>query len=141
VYPDRNVYNTDNYPNLGVLAEEYPKCLECGKPIKIGRSDRKFCSEGCKNLYHNKSKKGDHQEIKTIDLVLKKNRKILSKLFDPKKDKLVSRETLLKQGFDFKYHTQSITTKMTQNDFTFCYDYGYREVENEKYKIIRSFLT
>jgi hypothetical protein len=87
------------------MAEEYPTCLECVKPIKIGRSDRKFCSEGCKNLYHNKRKKGDHQEIKNIDLILKKNRKILSKLFDPKKEKLVLGEMLLKQGFDFTFHT------------------------------------
>jgi hypothetical protein len=82
---------------------------------------------------------GDHKEIKTIDLVLKKNRKILKKLFDPKKEKPVGKELLLRQGFDFTYHTHSIVTKIQQNEFTFCYDYEYREVDNGKYKIIRSF--
>lgn len=28
-------------------------CLECGDPITYGRGDRKFCSDKCKNRYHN----------------------------------------------------------------------------------------
>ena len=32
--------------------KERKKCLECGKEI-YGRPDKKFCSEHCKNHYHN----------------------------------------------------------------------------------------
>ena len=29
-------------------------CLECGEPI-LGRSDKKFCSDLCRNAYNNKA--------------------------------------------------------------------------------------
>lgn len=78
--------------------------------------------------------------MKKVDLVLKKNRRVLKRLFNPKNDKaLFEKELLLKQGFEFDYHTHIIITKTYQNEFTFCYDYGYRPVEKNRYQIIKSF--
>ncbi len=115
-------------------------CLNCNKPIKSGRSDKKFCDSACKDEYYNKIKIQEHKEIKKIDQVLKRNLRILKRLFDPKKEnKLVDREALLKAGFEFDFHTHLIITKFKANEFTFCYDYGYREVEKNKYKIVKSF--
>ena len=31
-------------------------CLECGEKI-VGREDKKFCSDGCRNAYNNKINK------------------------------------------------------------------------------------
>jgi predicted nucleic acid-binding Zn ribbon protein len=122
------------------MAEDYPICLQCGKRITKGRPDKKFCHDGCKNLYHNKEKIREHQEIKKVDLMLKRNRRILKRLFNPRKEEVaISRETLLKQGFDFNFHTHSVITKKYKNEFTFCYDFGYREIEKDKYRIIKSF--
>ena len=115
-------------------------CLNCSDPILKGRSDKKFCDSVCKDEYYNKIKIREHKEIKKIDEALKRNRRILSKLFDPKKeDKLVNREVLLKAGFEFEFHTHFIITKVKGNQFVYCYDYGYREVEKDKYKLIKSF--
>jgi hypothetical protein len=33
-------------------------CLECGEKI-VGREDKKFCSDGCRNAYNNKINKDD----------------------------------------------------------------------------------
>jgi hypothetical protein len=114
-------------------------CLNCGKIIKSGRSDKKFCDSGCKDEYYNRLKSDEHKEIKKIDQVLKRNRRILKKLFNPQKEKLINREILLKSGFEFDYHTHLIVTKTKSNEFIFCYDYGYREIEKDKYKVIKSF--
>jgi hypothetical protein len=114
-------------------------CLNCNKPIKSGRSDKKFCDSRCKDEYYNTIKTNEHKEIKEIDQVLKRNRRILKALFNPKKERLVTREILLKAGFQFDYHTHFIVTKIKANEFVFCYDYGYREVEKDKFKLIKSF--
>lgn len=122
------------------MLEEYNKCMRCGKPIKTGRPDKKFCSPGCKNLFHNKLKILEHKEIQKVDLILKRNRRILMRLFNPKKEEvLVARDVLLKHGFDFSFHTHMIVTKKYQHEFIFCYDYGYRETEKDRYRIIKGF--
>jgi hypothetical protein len=134
------VCNTDNFFTLAGMTETYPMCLQCGKRITKGRPDKKFCDDGCKNLYHNKEKIREHREIRKVDIVLKRNRRILKRMFNPKKeDILVDREVLLKQGFEFTFHTHFVITRIKQNEFIFCYDYGYREIEKNKYKIIKSF--
>ena len=122
------------------MEKQFPICLQCEKPITRGRPDRKFCSEGCKNLYHNQNKIIESGEIKDILLILKRNRRILKKLFNPsKKEKLIDREVLLKEGFEFNYHTHFVITKTHNNQFIFCLDYGYREVETNKYQVKKSF--
>jgi len=78
--------------------------------------------------------------MKKVDQVLKKNRRVLKRLFNPKNEKkLFEKEMMLKQGFEFDYHTHIIITKTYSNEFTFCYDYGYRAVEKDRYQIIKSF--
>lgn len=57
-----------------------PVCLECGDPILYGRSDRKFCSDTCKNRYHNRQ----NHYLRSLQLrvigALEKNYTILSGL-------------------------------------------------------------
>ena len=122
------------------MPEAITRCLECHEPITRGRSDKKFCSSECKDKYYNKLKLETKKEIGRIDAILKRNRRILKQLFNPKKeDQLIARETLLMAGFEFRFHTHHVITKIHSNEFIFCYDYGYREVEKDKYKVIKRF--
>ena len=117
-------------------------CMHCNKIIKSGRSDKKFCDEACKNAFYNLIKIQEHAEIKRVDLILKKNRRILKKLFNPLlAETVVSGESLLKARFEFNFHTHHVITKTFSNEFIFCYDYGYRELTDGKYKIIRDFKS
>ncbi len=43
-------------------------CLHCQKPIKSGRADKKFCTDACKNEYHNTEKIREHGETRKIIL-------------------------------------------------------------------------
>lgn len=119
--------------------EKNPRCLHCGKPLRSGRTDKKFCNDGCRNAYHNAEKTAENDEIKKIKNALKNNRRILKHLLGDKTSETVSREELLKQGFEFEYHTHFITSHYQQNEYTFCYNFGYRLLDKYKYKIIKSF--
>lgn len=55
------------------------KCLECGEKI-VGRADKKFCNDYCRNAYNNNLHKDSKNLIRNINNKLKKNYKILSEL-------------------------------------------------------------
>lgn len=115
-------------------------CKYCHKSIKSGRSDKKFCDSACKDSYYNAIKSEEQGEISKIDSILKKNRRVLKTLFDVKKpDKVVPREELIRQGFEFGFLTHVGVTKAKSNEITFCYDYGYREVKVGSYQLFHSF--
>ncbi len=115
-------------------------CIQCSNPIYVGRSIKKFCNPECKDKYNNAIKIKEQQEIKKVDTVLRRNRRVLKKLFDPKKsDKIVRREEMIREGFEFGFLTHVVVTKGKLNEITFCYDYGYREVANERYQLFTSY--
>ena len=49
------------------------------------------------------------------------------------------KERLLKAGFEFDYHTHTTISKIKSNLFTFCFEYGYRSVGDNKIKVVRAF--
>lgn len=115
-------------------------CIHCGKAIKSGRIDKKFCDSGCKDAFNNGHKESERSEIRTIDLIIKKNRRVLKKLYDPKKsEKKFTREELIRGGFEFGFLTHIAVTKAKSNEIVFCYDFGYREVDKGQFQIYPSF--
>lgn len=117
------------------------ECLSCGKALK-GRIDKKFCDDYCRNNYNNQQKaKSNHSNmVRNINNALLKNRKILESILasgggqDTVK---ANRDKLLQLGFHFKYFTQLYVAK-NGNTYQYCYDYGYRELENDWYLIVRN---
>mgnify|MGYP000310980969 CR=1 FL=1 len=108
-------------------------CLECKDPIK-GRADKKFCSDTCRNSYNNKFNKDNTNYMRKINRTLRKNRLILVKL-NPKGKSKTSRKTLLENGFEFEYHTNTYTTKAEKTYF-FCYEQGYLPLENDYFALV-----
>ena len=129
-----------DFVNLGMEAPVHT-CKQCGKPINtaVGRRDRLFCNEACKNKFHNIQAYQEAQEIKRIQHILKKNRRILKKLFEGKDNEKIPKEKILKLGFEFDFHTHFIITKMKGYQYHFCFDYGYRNTHQDFYKIIQAF--
>lgn len=109
------------------------KCLNCGEPIQ-GRTDKKFCSYQCRNIYNNKIKREHEKTILEINKILRKNRTIL-KLFNPEGKTTIRKEYLEKLGFDFRYHTHTFKTK-NNNVYKFCYEFGYLTLEDEKILLV-----
>ncbi len=109
------------------------KCLNCGEEF-VGRSDKKFCCDQCRNTYNNQIKRQHEMLIININKILRKNRKIL-KQFNPEGKTVIRKKHLVNLGFNFNYHTHTFTTK---NGYTyrFCYEFGYMLLKDEKVLII-----
>jgi hypothetical protein len=120
-------------------------CKYCGKLIDLskGRRDRQFCDEKCKNGYHNKIAFEEEKEAKRINKILKKNREVLKKMAGRKDNHEITKERMLKAGFDFNYYTHHKSTFHYNHQYTFCYDYGYRlnkvKGKTDVYKVVKAF--
>ncbi|CAM1373838.1 conserved hypothetical protein [Tenacibaculum litopenaei] len=113
---------------------EEKQCLECREKV-IGRIDKKFCSDYCRNSFNNKVNKESKNLIRNTNNRLRKNYKILCELNSHGKTK-VSRRKLFDRGFDFKFMTSIYTTK-AGNTYFYVYDQGYLELENEVYLLVK----
>lgn len=109
-------------------------CLECGDKI-VGREDKKFCSDGCRNAYNNKINKDSTNFMRNVNNKLRKNYRILSDLNTDGKGK-TTKSKLLSKGFDFEFFTNILQTK-TGNTYYFIYDQGYRVLEDDYYMLVK----
>ncbi|MDT0557972.1 hypothetical protein RM697_04905 [Ichthyenterobacterium sp. W332] len=110
------------------------KCPECDNDI-IGRVDKKFCSDGCRNAYNNRINKDSKNLIRNTNNRLRKNYRILEVL-NPDQKKKVSRSKLIEHGFDFNYFTSIYTTKAGAI-YYFVYDQGYLPLEGDYYALVK----
>ncbi len=120
-----------NYLTLtkSIIMEEKRLCPVCEDPI-TGRSDKKFCSDQCRNSFNNHRYSSDSLIIQKTNRILKKNYHILKYLNEAGKTK-VKRSKLLQEGFDFSCFTSSYTTQKGST-YHLCYDQGYLAL-NEKH--------
>lgn len=107
-------------------------CLDCKEPIK-GRSDKKFCSDSCRNNYNNREKSDTVNYMRNVNNILRKNRKILQEL-TPNDKSRVHKSKLLAKGYNFNYQTNTYTTKKAT--YYFCYDYGFFPIENDYFVLV-----
>ncbi|KVV13514.1 hypothetical protein ACRASX_05185 [Flavobacterium sp. TMP13] len=109
-------------------------CLECSEKI-VGREDKKFCSDSCRNAYNNKMNKDSTNFMRNVNNKLRKNYRILAELNTDGKS-TVTRDKLLSRGFDFEFFTNILATK-TGNTYYFLYDQGYRILEKDYYMLVK----
>jgi len=108
-------------------------CINCGTKF-AGRSDKKFCSEQCRNEYNNQLNKDVNNYVRNINNILRKNRRILSQL-NPGEKTNVHKDKMLSSGFDFSYYTNTYTTK-SGSIYYFCYEQGYLSIGNDFYALV-----
>ena len=112
-------------------------CLKCGKTIR-GRVDKKFCDDYCRNVYNNHIKADSNHYVRNINHILRKNRRILESLLpENRQDIKVPRDKLIFMGFCFEYFTNMFNNNKGETHF-FCYDYGFRWIDNERCLILRA---
>lgn len=104
------------------------ECLECGEKI-VGRADKKFCSDGCRNSFNNKQNKDSTNLMRNINNKLRKNYRILSDFNVDGKTKLPLLK-LTSAGFDFDYFTQ-LTVYKNGSEYKFIYDQGYKILDDD----------
>lgn len=109
-------------------------CLECNEKI-VGRTDKKFCSDYCRNAYNNNLNKDRKNLVRNVNNRLRRNYRILEELNPGDKTK-TSKSRLLAKGFDFEYFTSIYTTK-SGNVYYFIYDQGYLPLEGDYYALVK----
>ena len=115
------------------MSENTQTCMSCGKEIK-GRYDKKYCDDVCRNAWHNTQNKNDETQIRIVNGILKKNRRVLKAMNVTGKQK-VRKEDMLKNGFDFSYLTKIYTTQKGST-YYFCYEQGYLALENDWFMLV-----
>ncbi len=110
-------------------------CLECGTSIQ-GRSDKKFCSDYCRNAYNNKVNKDSKNLIRNTNNHLRKNYRILSDLNTSGKTK-IHQSKLTNLNFDFNLFTSIYTTKKG-NIYYYVYDQAYLELDNDYVLLVKN---
>lgn len=112
-------------------------CLECGENI-VGRSDKKFCNDGCRNAYNNKQNKDSTNLMRNVNNKLRKNYRILTELNSGEDGKSkTTKNKMSSLGFDFDYFTQ---LKVYKNgaEYRFIYDYGYKFLNDEWILLVKN---
>jgi hypothetical protein len=104
-------------------------CLSCGELIK-GRSDKKFCSDQCRNSHTNELNSDANNYVRVINNSLRKNRRILAETLGSNEKLKISRDKLSSKGFSFSYYTNMFQSK-TGNTYYFCYEYGYMILDGD----------
>ncbi len=109
------------------------KCIDCGELI-VGRIDKKFCSDECRNNYNNNQKRNINNHMKNVNNILKRNRRLLAELNPDGKVK-VHKNKLINKGFNFNYYTNIYTTQKG-TIYYFCYEQGYLPIDNNYYALV-----
>jgi len=107
-------------------------CKECNGPVH-GRLDKKFCSDYCRNTFHNKENT-ENGYMRKVNSILRKNRKIL-KAFNPTGKSKTNKARLLEQGFSFEFYTSTYTNK-AGSTYYFCYEHGYLPLDNDWFALV-----
>ncbi len=108
-------------------------CAECSQKL-LGRKDQKFCSDLCRNAFNNRLNEDSNKYVRRINGILRKNRRILEKL-NPSGKNSVDGLTLAEEGFNFHYYTNIYKTQKG-GEYFFCYEFGYRKIENDQYFLV-----
>jgi hypothetical protein len=137
LYPFENVLlflYQNHTPNLNFLylyknkSAVEKKCLDCGDLIR-GRTDKKFCSDQCRNNYNNRLNRDSNNFVRNVHGLLRKNRRILSDLYSEGRVK-VHKDALFALGYNFSFFTHIIETSQGHR-FHYCFEYGYCETGDD----------
>jgi predicted nucleic acid-binding Zn ribbon protein len=109
-------------------------CPECGNKI-LGRADKKFCSDGCRNAHNNALNKDTKNLMRNVNNRLRKNYRILESLNPTGKTK-IGKDKLQRGGFDFSHFTSIYTTK-AGTTYYYVYDQGYLPLADDFYLLVK----
>lgn len=111
-------------------------CLYCGT-VLVGRSDKKFCDDSCRNNYHyrKKDEDADASMIKKVNAALLSNREILKSICAGQK-KVVKRKVLDDRRFDYELMTALYRTR-TGTEYRVIYDYAYKILDDDDVQLLR----
>lgn len=110
-------------------------CQNCSKPLK-GRADKKFCDENCRNQYNNTLNSDTNAEMRQIQNILRKNRRILQDVLGENDKLKTSLKKLTDKGFLPDYLTHLYNTK-SGSQYRYSFEYGIMQLEEGMVLIVK----
>ena len=101
-------------------------CLDCGARL-LGRSDKKFCSDQCRNNYNNRINRDQNNYVRNVHSQLRRNRKVLADLYEDGHHHIHG-DALIAQGYNFTFFTHLVETREGAR-WSYCFEYGFMETE------------
>lgn len=103
---------------------ESRRCIQCGEVLDgLGRTDRKFCSETCKNNWHNAGRMAKERRYRErVSAILSANNRILRNL-SSMGIRSVDINTLRQLNFNLSYSTSY--QKIGSRQHYCCYEMEY----------------
>ena len=117
---------------FGYNMENQRLCLECDEQLH-GRTDKKFCSDYCRNTFNNRENSVFNKNIRYVNRILRTNRQILIEFRSNGRQK-ISERRLLQHGFRMNYSTGH-KLKANGQIQLFVYDQVLERLENDTYLI------
>ncbi|WKZ64078.1 MAG: hypothetical protein QY315_04620 [Saprospiraceae bacterium] len=112
------------------------KCKLCKKPFE-GRTDKIFCGQSCKAVYHQKLKKATNLVADPIDTILHRNRSTLLEIMGKSaSQKKVPRILLDAKKFNWKYIT-AYHINSRQKMVHYVYDFSWMIFSDQEILIRR----
>ena len=116
------------------VAEEKRSCAFCGREL-LGRSDKKFCDDACRNNYAYQHNKYDNDVVNKVNKSLLYNRNVLKSITCGGR-KIVKKQTLIDNNFNFDVITGVYRTRK-QQEYRLLYDYAYKCVNDEDVLVLK----
>jgi|LakMenEpi03Aug12_release.lakeMendotaPanAssembly.Ray.scaffolds.fasta_scaffold949650_1 hypothetical protein len=114
---------------------EMKDCAHCRKPL-MGRTDKKYCDDTCRNAWNNIHRKQQPIWVRSIDQTLHRNRKLLEEVV-PQEGKIrVMEKKLIDRGFNFQYFTHQVNTRKGTT-YYFVYEFGFLPLDNGYIMVVR----
>lgn len=114
---------------------EQKNCMLCGKHL-LGRTDKKYCGNYCRNTYNNKVNRQSKLAMQTAQNILSRNRRILREVIGESKITQIHTSVLLSKGYHFDYLT-CVRKSSRGEEHKYCYEFNIREITPEMIEIIR----
>ncbi len=99
-------------------------CLDCGAKL-LGRSDKKFCSDQCRNNYNNRINRDQNNYVRNVHAQLRRNRKIMSDMLEDGHHR-IHRDALFALGYNFTFFTHLVETTDGVR-WSYCFEYGFMD--------------
>jgi hypothetical protein len=126
--------------HVNMEENEYQRqCTGCEAVFIASRADQLFCRSTCRCDFHNRNARQKRKQVKRIASILNKNREILKYCFAHMGlDSRITRRQLEEAGFNFTYHTHSLQDGNTKEKYDFIYEFGFCNLGDGQYKLVRN---
>lgn len=113
-------------------------CQSCSKEFE-GRSNKKFCSNECKNKHHNAAHREKQEVITDINKILHRNWTTLHHLYGIYRSAPISMNIVEAYGFNKKYFTHVQNSPIGEK-YTMAYDVGFKNhIDNQIQIVVTDF--